>query len=309
MCMKLHRLKIFESIARHLNVTAAADELLLSQPAASLHLKLLEQEYGLILFKRKSSGMELTEEGRNFLEAIRPILAGIDAVDAKFKVRNRVRLKDADLSAKSDIILVGSNHTLVESVFSDVLVRFREQWQPDAELVLEVAGSNSIENLVENFSLDVALISNPRHLPNCEYEAFRETKYDVAVVAAAGSLLGQRSPLTIAELLKQPLVIRAGSTCGAELRRRGYELKSAIQCRTPEAAKLAISQGLGIGIVLKSWVQAELERGEMVSISVPEIRALTYQSFITWNKRKALSGNAQHLIDTMREMRTQRLCA
>jgi hypothetical protein len=47
----------------------------------------------------------------------------------------------------------------------------------------------------------------------------------------------------------------------------------------------------------------------MLAINVPEIRAMTYQSFITWNKRKALSGHAQHLIETMREMRAERLCA
>jgi len=307
--MKLQRLKIFESISRHLNVTAAAEELHLSQPAASLQLKLLEEEYGLTLFKRKSNGMELTEEGRDFLEATRPILQGVEVVEAKFKDRNRPRCMERSRSTKPDVIVVGSNHTLLETVFSDVLLRFRERARPVPQLVLEVGGSNSIENLVEEFRLDVALISNPRQLPNCEYEPFRETKYEVAVVAAAGSPLGKRSRMSLEELLRETLVVRTGSTCVNELRRRGYELRSAIHCRTPEAAKLAISQGLGIGLLLKSWVQPEIDRGEMTAIVVSEINALTYQSFITWNKRRTLSSHAQNFIDTMREMKALRLSA
>jgi DNA-binding transcriptional LysR family regulator len=107
---------------------------------------------------------------------------------------------------------------------------------------------------VEDFKLDVALIFNPRHLPNCAYEAFQETRceYGVAVVTAADTPLSTRSTMSLPELLEHTLVIRAGGTCVEELKRRGYELKSALQCRTPEAAKLAIAQGLGIGLVLKS---------------------------------------------------------
>lgn len=301
--MKLQRLRIFESISRHLNVTAAAEELYLSQPAASLQLKLLEQEYGLTLFKRKSNGMELTAEGRDFLDAVRPILAGVEAVDGKFKERNRPRRHH---SANQNIIVVGTNHTLLASVLSNVLMRFREHWGPEAQVVLEIAGSNAIENQVQEFRLDVALISNPRNLPNCEYEAFQETKYEVAVVAAAHNPLSKRTHLSLQELLKLPLIVRAGSTCVEELRRRGHELKMALQCRAPEATKLAISQGLGIGLVLRSWVQSEIESGEMVAITVPEINALTYQSYITWNKRRALNSHAQNLIQTMRDMKAQR---
>jgi DNA-binding transcriptional LysR family regulator len=253
--------------------------------------------------------MELTDEGRDFLDATRPILMGIEEVEAKFKERHRTRFKERARPSKPEVITVGSNHTLLENVFSSVLMRFREHWRPEAQVVLEIAGSNSIENLVEEFRLDVALISNPRNLPNCEYEAFQETKYEVAVVTAADSPLSRRSPMSLEELLKQPLVVRAGSTCVDELRRRGYELKTTLQCRGADAAKLAISQGLGIGLVLRSWVQAEIDRGEMTTIVVPEIKALTYQSFITWNKRKTLSGHAEHLIQTMREMKSQRLVA
>ena len=62
--MNLHQLRIFESISRHLNVTNAARELHMSQPAVSSQLKLLEQEFKLKFYKRSNRGMAMTRAGR-----------------------------------------------------------------------------------------------------------------------------------------------------------------------------------------------------------------------------------------------------
>jgi DNA-binding transcriptional LysR family regulator len=69
--MTLHQLRIFESVARHLNVTRASRELHMSQPAVSQLVKLLEQKCAARLVVRIGQGMELTERGRAFLDSIR----------------------------------------------------------------------------------------------------------------------------------------------------------------------------------------------------------------------------------------------
>lgn len=83
--MKLNQLKIFDCAARHLNVTKAASELRMSQPAASLQLKRLEQEFGTKFYSTSNRGMKLTQQGRAFLDSIRPLLVKLDAIDARFK--------------------------------------------------------------------------------------------------------------------------------------------------------------------------------------------------------------------------------
>ena len=65
--MTLHQLRIFESVARHLNVTRASQELHMSQPAVSQQLKLLEQQCEARFIVRIGQGVELTERGRAFL--------------------------------------------------------------------------------------------------------------------------------------------------------------------------------------------------------------------------------------------------
>jgi len=86
--MTLHQLRIFESVARHLNVTRASQELHMSQPAVSQQLKLLEQQYGARFVVRIGQGVGLTERGRAFLDAIKPIIAKVEEVESTFKVKS-----------------------------------------------------------------------------------------------------------------------------------------------------------------------------------------------------------------------------
>ncbi len=64
----LDLLTVFESAARQLSFTAAANELGATQPAVSQQIKRLEKELGVRLFDRVYRGIELTEAGQLLLE-------------------------------------------------------------------------------------------------------------------------------------------------------------------------------------------------------------------------------------------------
>jgi DNA-binding transcriptional LysR family regulator len=64
--MTLHQLRIFESVARHLNITRASQELHMSQPAVSQKLKLLEEQCETRFVVRTNQGVELTETRTSF---------------------------------------------------------------------------------------------------------------------------------------------------------------------------------------------------------------------------------------------------
>src|SRR5471030_338219 len=76
--MDLNQLKTFITVAELASLTRAANQLFLSQPAVSAHIKSLESEFNIRLFKRTPRGMELTptgiimrDEARVALEAAR----------------------------------------------------------------------------------------------------------------------------------------------------------------------------------------------------------------------------------------------
>lgn len=66
----LNALRAFESAARHQSFTRAAEELNVSQGAVSHHVKMLEGQLGLMLFRRERQGLTITAAGQNYLDLL-----------------------------------------------------------------------------------------------------------------------------------------------------------------------------------------------------------------------------------------------
>lgn len=81
--MELHLAKLFVEVAATGNLTEAAARLHTSQPAASAHLKALEQHVGFPLFFRTARGMTLTEQGAGLLPEARALLEAARLFDHK----------------------------------------------------------------------------------------------------------------------------------------------------------------------------------------------------------------------------------
>src|SRR5262249_4697929 len=79
--MTLKQFMIFAAVARHLSVTRASQELHISQPSVSQHLKLLEEGYKVKLFQKSNRGIVLTGPGNLFLNKITPILTLVDELE------------------------------------------------------------------------------------------------------------------------------------------------------------------------------------------------------------------------------------
>lgn len=75
--MDLHHLRTFVAVAQFGHLTRAAEALHLSQPALSSHIKALEEQFGVILFERSSSGMSLTPSGRRLLAEAEQVIADV----------------------------------------------------------------------------------------------------------------------------------------------------------------------------------------------------------------------------------------
>ena len=81
--LPLNALRVFDSAARHLSFTRAADELAVTPAAVGQQIRALEDMLGVVLFRRTSKGLELTDEASAGLAALRSgFLQFEDAVQA-----------------------------------------------------------------------------------------------------------------------------------------------------------------------------------------------------------------------------------
>lgn len=81
--LPLNALRVFDAAARHRSFTRAADELAVTPAAVGQQIRALEDALGVILFRRTTKGLELTDEAQAGLPALRAgFLEFEDAVQA-----------------------------------------------------------------------------------------------------------------------------------------------------------------------------------------------------------------------------------
>jgi DNA-binding transcriptional LysR family regulator len=274
-----------------LNISSAAVELGMSQPAASLQLKRLEEEFKIQFYTRNNSGVSLTPEGQAFLDAVRPILVELDKVDQAFRAKNERP------SAKP--FVVGSSDTLLATVLPRILLEFKRR-RPDVDLLVETTNSQHMSELVQEKRVEVAVITTPYGLSDCECEPYIE--HEAVVFTTPDNALADRT-LSLAELARIPLVVRRDSAVIVELERMGYSLTFAAQFSAIEAVKTAVRGGMGAGILFRSRLEPELARGEVKIIDVPDMASIKLKSFIIYAKRPRLSDNAREFLEILRDSR------
>ena len=85
--MNITELRYLVAIRKWGSVSAAAKQLYAAQPNVSKALKNLEEEYGIRIFERSSTGMIPTEQGRHFIRQAERVLDEVDRLDLDARSR------------------------------------------------------------------------------------------------------------------------------------------------------------------------------------------------------------------------------
>ncbi len=93
----------FEAVSRHMSVTRAAEELLVSREAVSRHIRVLETYLGARLFVRLQKSLELTSAGREFSERVKRSLDLLSEATGKFRTQKSRRRFPAQWDPKLGI--------------------------------------------------------------------------------------------------------------------------------------------------------------------------------------------------------------
>jgi len=157
-----------------------------------------------------------------------------------------------------------------------------------------------MEQRILNAAVEIALINHPSYSDQIAYEPYKEMGI-VAFAPAASPFVGKK--ITLAELFQIPLVVRRRSTTLRELLKQGYKPNIAVQCDVSEAVKAAVQRELGVGILYRETVEADLKTRDLKILHVPDLEKIRTKSFIIYNRCKPLSGVAQDFLHALRESR------
>lgn len=123
--MELYQLRTFAVVADTGNLTRAAERLHASPPAVSAHIRALEDELGVALFRRTPRGMELTDAGRDLRERAGEVLAGAEGLRARALALRGEPEGEVTLAlhAASNLLRVDAAHALLRASAPRVRLR------------------------------------------------------------------------------------------------------------------------------------------------------------------------------------------
>jgi DNA-binding transcriptional LysR family regulator len=299
--MTFRQFTALAEVAKHMNITKAAQAMRISQPSLSKHLKMLEEDYKVRLLSRNGKGVQLTEDGAEFLTRINPILAQIKNLEARY----------LNGSGKRDAgpLQVGGTYGPSSNILPSLLADYKKS-HPDVAVTLRSNSNGVIHNLVLSGELEVAVCSRPPQSGDLHAEPYVTLK--LVAFAAQSDPIAKKKELNLSDLEKIPLIIRTDKASRSTthlmltaLRKEEYKLNIAMQCESPEAIKTAVTKKLGVGILYEDAVKEGLASGVFKKLRISGLQ-MEGTSYIVYHKQRPLSSNAEVFLNLLRQWRDEK---
>ncbi|MGV0918801.1 LysR substrate-binding domain-containing protein [Empedobacter falsenii] len=190
------RLKVFDTVAKRLNFTKAANELNITQPAVTKHIKEIELNLNIKLFERNGTKIKLTKAGEILLKYTEEI----------FSVYQKMEFEIGQLQEKQKGTLrLGASTTIAQYVLPPILADFRKRF-PEIQLSLVIQNSEKIEDLLANHKIDVGLIE--AQIKNRTFHYFPFMKDEIVLVSRQNHSISIKNNIKLDDLKNIPLVFR-----------------------------------------------------------------------------------------------------
>jgi len=259
-----YRDTVFLAVAENLSFSKAAEELFISQPAVTKHIKELENKYKVDLFERKGNKIILTEGGK--------------LAYAKLKaIRQDYRELAFELGSMGDVfkgeLRIGASSTISQYIIPDIVAKFHKRY-PQIQLYLINGNSFEMEQQLLNKDIDVALVENSSSQSNIKYITFLSD--EIIAVAGADSRFKKRKSYSLSEVVEWPLVLREKGSGTLEFINKAFksnglnvdQLNVTIHLGSTEAIKRFVKSYDGVALLSDKAVEKELQQKELLKLSI-----------------------------------------
>ncbi|QHQ62788.1 LysR family transcriptional regulator [Anaerocolumna sedimenticola] len=271
--------KIFNTVAETGNISHAAKELYISQPAISKAITKLEENLGILLFNRTSRGVHLTEEGNLLYEHTKSAFDTLLQGEANIKRINELGIGH---------LRIGVSTTLCKYILLPYLKRFVSS-HPHIKITIECQSTFQTLELLERGKLDIGLIGKPVNLKNLDFYTVEQIE-DIFVTTESylENLRVRESTSSVSvqvkrskdnklsgisdDIFKTANVMLLDEKNMTRLYIEDYFTRNQIETNQIlevsnmdlliEFAKI----GLGVSCVIKEFIQKELEGGILIEI-------------------------------------------
>lgn len=258
---------VFMAVAENLNFSKAAEELFISQPAVTNHIKELENRLNIALFERKGNRVYLTEAGKLTYNRLKSI-------------RQQYRELEYDLERLNDTfkgtLRIGASSTISQYVIPKVIAAFYNRY-PKINLYLLNGNSFEMEQKLLENEIDLALVENEASQSNIKYIDFIDD--EICVITGSNSVYAKRKTISAADLQEIPIVLREKGSGTLQVIQNSLlkhninleKLNILIHLGSTEAIKNFLADFDGIALVSEKAIEKELRLKEIVRLNIKNI--------------------------------------
>lgn len=260
--------RIFYAVAQTGNISKAASELYISQPAISKAISKLEENLNTTLFIRKSRGVMLTKEGEILIDYIKAAFQALNEGEDALKKINEFGIGH---------ITFGVSTTLCKYMLLHYLEEFTKLY-PHIRISIRCQSTFETLKLIEDHKIDIGLVGRPSHLKNIEFEAIKEIE-DVFVASPTylENLLmrekingiTKKSSSKILETANLMLLDEKNITriyIDDYMKKYNIVTNQILEVSNMDLLIEFSKIGLGVGCVIREFVSDELANGSLIEI-------------------------------------------
>lgn len=254
-------LKVYVTVVDKKNFSRAAEELFISQPSVSLHIRNLEKEFNTKLLNRSPKQVEPTESGLILYKQSKQILHLYNQVKEEIdELRHVVK----------GTLRIGASFTIGEYFLPRLMAEFATQY-PYVEIEVIIANTEEVIQALRANQLNLGLVEGKVSQTDVLIEPFMEDEM-ILVVPPKHPLAGQLE-VKPEHLHDQVWILReqgSGTRMFSDEVIRDYQLrvKRTFVFSSSQGVKETVAAGLGIALVSRLIVQRELATGELRGLNI-----------------------------------------
>ena len=292
--INLNQLRVFHEAAKHMNFTAAAKKLCITQPAISAHMKLFEDFLNLKLFQRRGRKIHLTDEGKALYDYARKIFEHEKEIED---------LIDDLKELKRGTLRLGTSKAYARYFMPFLITSFRDAY-PHIKIHLHEGSSLDIIHSLLDFQNEVAVIAKVEDNPDVCFIPFSHE--ELVLILAPGHPLAGKRCIALAELAEEPIIIKERGSGTRKLVNalfddNGISPQILMETSNTEFIKQLVQRGDGVSFVVRESAAAELEEKKLATVRIKGRRVFLEVS-IAYLKNQHLSPSAQAFLDILHKI-------
>jgi len=287
--MNLNQLKIFYLAAKNGNLSLAAQELFITQPAVTKGIQRLQEFYEMKFVDHIGKKLVLTDAGEVLYEIAEKI----------FELESQAEESIRDFQQrKRGHIRILSSESFGDYYLPHIIILFSKAY-PLVRITMDILPTEQVAENTVSLNNDLGFISYPvQHRKLLVKEVLEDR---LVIITPVDHPLTRKKMLAAEDLADQPIIMHETGSAPRKaideyIRKNHLNIKIPLEISSNRAIKRAVEEGIGIALISRKVAREEIQAGRLMAIPLSD-PAMTRKFYMIHHKDKYLSETLQSFID------------